>query len=140
MNTRYPFRILSILVAFLGFQILVSAQSFSDASHVSPDASSACATCTPAQNFSNATTSNTTAKSVSAQTINSVPLPTSGLIQLKGIAFDRYSVYDGKGELWIGGPKPADQTIDLHHLPAGVYYLHLSSKDGEIVRKVLKKD
>ncbi len=135
MNTRYLFQCLPILAGLLYCQITVSAQTLSDVSVVLSDA--ACPSCPPAQPFYNATVSNS-AKASSAQPIILSPIQTTGLIQLKGIAFERYRVFDSQGELWIGGPSPADQTIDLAYLPAGVYYLHLSTKDGELVHKILK--
>ncbi|MEO6039400.1 MAG: T9SS type A sorting domain-containing protein [Saprospiraceae bacterium] len=66
-----------------------------------------------------------------------VTLSPNGLVQVQGLAFDRYSVFDELGEMWVAGPGTSTQ-IDLGHLPAGVYYLHLSSKAGEVVSKMLK--
>ena len=75
---------------------------------------------------------------MSNQNISMLPIPSNGLVHVDGIAYDRYSVMDSQGEMWVAGPGTKDRTIDLGHLPIGIYYLHLSSKDGEVVRKVLK--
>ncbi len=75
---------------------------------------------------------------LSGQNAGVLPIPSSGLVHVDEIAYERYSVLDSRGEMWVAGPGTKDRTIDLGHLPTGIYYLHLSSKDGEVVRKVLK--
>ena len=66
-----------------------------------------------------------------------VSLSPNGMVQVEGFNFDRYSVFDGQGEMWLAGPGSSNQ-IDLGYLPTGVYYLHLATKDGEVVSKVLR--
>lgn len=66
-----------------------------------------------------------------------LPITASGLVRLAGISYDRYRILDSQGELWVAGPGTRDQTIDLGHLPTGIYYLHLSTTEGEFVNKVL---
>ncbi len=75
---------------------------------------------------------------MSSQTLSAMPIPSSGLVKVTDMNYERYSVTDSQGEMWVAGPGTKDHTIDLGHLPTGVYYLHLSSKDGESVRTVVK--
>ena len=74
---------------------------------------------------------------ISSSTCSVLPIPASGLVELNGFSYDRYSVLDSQGELWVAGPGTQDRTIDLGHLPDGVYYLHLSTREGEVISKVL---
>lgn len=77
-------------------------------------------------------------KEMSSQTLTALPIPGNGLVKVTDMNYERYSVTDSQGEMWIAGPGTSDHTIDLGHLPSGVYYLHLSSKDGESVRTMVK--
>lgn len=140
MNTRYPFRYLPILAGVLYCHIIVSAQSFSAASGILPTVATACASC-PTQDFYNPPVSlSANTQAAFAQAAAQEPTPTDGVIKVEDLAFKYYRVFDTQGELWIGGPVPNSRTLDLAYLPNGVYYLHLLSKEGEVVRKMMKQN
>ncbi len=128
MNTRYPFQCLLIIAGLLYCQITVLAQT-----------SAGLSSALPTQIIYHATSPSSKAEDVSVPVVKPSPIPADGLIQVAEAAFSYYRVFDTAGELWIGGPVAASRTIDLGHLPNGVYYMYLSNRDGEVVRKVLKR-
>ena len=140
MNTRYSFHCLPILAGILYCHIMVSAQNFSAASGILPTVATACASC-PTQDFYNPPASlSASTKAAFARAAAQEPTPTDGVIEVEDLTFKYYRVFDTQGELWIGGPVPNSRTIDVAYLPAGVYYLHLLSKEGEVVQKMLKQN
>ncbi|MEO6039632.1 MAG: T9SS type A sorting domain-containing protein [Saprospiraceae bacterium] len=66
------------------------------------------------------------------------PVPTSGVLQVTGLIFERFRVFDTQGQLRMERRGSEDQTIDLSALPAAMYYLQMTSKDGQVLRKVTK--
>lgn len=128
MSTRYPFRCLLVMAGLLYCQIIALAQT-----------SAGLTSALPTQTFYNATSTSSKAEAVSVPVVKPSLIPADGLIPVAETAFIYYRVFDAAGELWIGGPVAASRTIDLGHLPQGVYYMYLSNKDGEVVRKVLKR-
>ncbi len=130
MNARILFRLLPTLTGLLYSLTIASAQTPVDLAAALPATQSL---------YTLPDSPSSSVKATSLQTVALVPMQTDGLVKLEGTAFERFRVFNAQGELWIGGPAAPGQTIDLGHLPAGVYYLHLSSGNGEVVRKVLKK-
>lgn len=128
MNTRHPFRCLLVMAGLLYCQITALAQT-----------SARLASALPTQTFYNATSASFKIEAASVPVLKPSLIPADGIIPVTEVAFSYYCVFDTAGELWIGGPVAASRTIDLGHLPTGVYHLYLSDKDGEVVRKVLKK-
>jgi len=128
MNTRYSFRCLLVIAGLLYCQVIALAQT-----------STGLTPALPTQTFYHATNPSSKAEAVSVPVVKPSPIPADGLIQVAEAAFSYYRVFDTAGELWIGGPVAASRTIDLGHLPNGVYHLYLSSKDGAVVRKVLER-
>ena len=128
--TTKAYSLFIILVAMLCFHTFATAQVRRD----TPITSVAALECSftknmPATNLKEMATS---------QMVNATPIPSNGLVKVSDLNYDRYSVTDTQGEMWVAGPGTSDRTIDLGHLPSGVYYLHLTSKDGEVVREMLK--
>jgi len=128
--TTKAYSLFIILVAMLCFHTLAVAQVRRDTPITSVAALECC--------FSKNVPTNSLQEITSAQMRNALPIPTNGLVKVADMNYDRYSVTDTQGEMWVAGPGTSDRTIDLGHLPSGIYYLHLTSKDGEVVREMLK--
>lgn len=128
MFTSSFYRLVTIVVVLLSYQTNSSAQVL----RVTPEGS--------VTNLEDSVVKPTPGYSVqksSSPVERVLPISASGLVKLSGVSYNRYQVLDSQGELWIAGPGTRDQTIDLGHLPTGIYYLHLSTADGELVSKVL---
>lgn len=65
----------------------------------------------------------------------SLSLTTATDFQLGLFALDGKLVYERS----ISATDQWTQTLDLEHLPAGVYYLKLATQDGAVMRKVVKQ-
>jgi hypothetical protein len=66
------------------------------------------------------------------------PNPTSGLIEIRGIDDGLVCLYDMHGKVLI---KPAGLPVrlDISHLPQGVYFLKVSSKESSLVKQIIKQ-
>lgn len=75
-------------------------------------------------------------------TIEVYPSPFHDVILLKNtplLPFG-FKVYDLKGTLLSSGCLPAgENSIDLHGLPAGFYFLELTGAETTVIKKIIKK-
>lgn len=77
---------------------------------------------------------------VLAEQVRLHPNPSSGTLMVSGTApFSRAEVYSTTGHLVHSCPAGYNQlTLNLHHLPAGVYTLRLCGQQGCITRRFVK--
>ena len=66
------------------------------------------------------------------------PNPTTGILTIKTEGLNQYQIVDPSGRVVIR-PTELKSTIDVSHLPVGVYYIHLQGKEGNTVEKLIKK-
>nr|WP_314839697.1 T9SS type A sorting domain-containing protein [uncultured Flavobacterium sp.] len=69
------------------------------------------------------------------------PNPTSGALFFDNVAIDKIRVYDALGKL-MNVPFTStgnSSTANLEQLPAGIYYIYLTSNDATTVKKVMVK-
>lgn len=70
---------------------------------------------------------------------NSVyPNPTTGILNVKTEGLNQYQIIDNLGRVIISSAE-LKSTIDVSHLPAGVYYIHLKGNRENVVEKFIKK-
>ncbi len=71
------------------------------------------------------------------------PNPATGSITIKGAPINTQSVWVldvlGKSVIEISHPNSSDFTLDLSKLPAGIYFVRLSSAGSVITRKIVKE-
>lgn len=75
-----------------------------------------------------------------AESVSLHPNPTSGLLQIDGVlSFSSVEVYNATGHLVHSRAVGQHRiTLNLHHLPAGVYTLRLSGRHATITRRFVK--
>ena len=75
-----------------------------------------------------------------AEQVRLQPNPSSGTLMVSGTApFNRAEVYSTTGQLVHSCPAGYNQlTLNLNHLPAGVYTLRLSGRQATITRRFVK--
>lgn len=79
--------------------------------------------------------------SSSISNINSSPFqlfpnPTTGMINLPSIDFKKINLYNSSGQRL---PIEISSTLDISHLPSGIYYLKFQTADNIFLKKVVKK-
>ena len=59
----------------------------------------------------------------------------------RGSLIENVEVFDiyGRALLSIISLMSSETTVDISHLPAGVYFIKICTEAGEVVRKVLKE-
>ena len=78
---------------------------------------------------------------IAFEKLSMFPNPTSGALFFDNVAIDKIRVYDALGKLMnvpftsVGN----SSTANLEHLPAGIYYIYLTSNDATTVKKVMVK-
>ncbi|MEN0002947.1 MAG: T9SS type A sorting domain-containing protein [Bacteroidota bacterium] len=66
------------------------------------------------------------------------PNPTSRILKVEG-GYDHYTIFDSTGKV-VGFSTQASDLLELHHLPAGTYFLQLEIDEQLSVIKILKED
>jgi N-acetylneuraminic acid mutarotase len=68
------------------------------------------------------------------------PNPVTNKLVVKGSALKpkAFSMYSSTSILVMSGDFDSESTLDVGHLTAGVYFLTITTEEGEIVKKVLK--
>ncbi|MFZ4929277.1 T9SS type A sorting domain-containing protein [Chryseobacterium sp. Mn2064] len=66
------------------------------------------------------------------------PNPTTGILTIKAEGQNQYQILDRSGRTVVRSTE-LTPTIDVSHLPVGVYYIHLQGKEGNSVEKFIKK-
>ena len=90
-------------------------------------------------NFSIEETLVTSLPEILTTKIQLYPNPTEDAIQVIGISQDlTYKIFDSNGRQALEG-KTHNNLISLSKLPKGVYLIHLSTEDGRVVKRVVKK-
>lgn len=80
--------------------------------------------------------------SESLPSINIYPNPTSSKFLIEGIVMEQINIYDqqGKGLLTEQySEKSNSVTISLDNFSKGIYFLHIKTMDGFVIKKVIKK-
>jgi len=77
-----------------------------------------------------------------ATTVNIYPNPTDGKLQVTsyGLQVTDIEIFDvfGRNVLRLTSPIPHPISIDISHLSNGVYFIKIVTKQGEVVKKVVK--
>lgn len=63
------------------------------------------------------------------------PVPARDEIEVRGLAFDRFEVYDQSGRLLRQGASEGETKIRLGEIPPGIYYLRLWSGEAVVMKK-----
>ena len=67
------------------------------------------------------------------------PNPTTGILYFKGEPLTHIRIFDQQGRLVFQGREwQYSRTIDVSHLPRGVYFLYARSQKREVIKKILK--
>ncbi len=67
------------------------------------------------------------------------PVPASEFLYIEGFAFEKFTMYDVYGQMRLSGiTNSATAPIDVRALEHGIYLLHLHSKSGDRVVKIVK--
>jgi hypothetical protein len=80
--------------------------------------------------------------SESLPSIHIYPNPTSSKFLIEGIVMEQINIYDqqGKGLLTEQySEKSNSVTISLDNFSKGIYFLHIKTMDGFVIKKVIKK-
>jgi hypothetical protein len=69
------------------------------------------------------------------------PNPTTGILKIESLELriESVVVYDVFGKIQKMESLKTESTIDISHLPAGAYFVKISTEAGEVTRKVLKE-
>jgi hypothetical protein len=69
------------------------------------------------------------------------PNPTAGELRIESgeLKIENVAIYDISGKIQKTENWETKNTIDISYLPAGVYFLRITTEQGEVVRKVLKE-
>lgn len=66
------------------------------------------------------------------------PNPTTGMLNVKTEGLNLYQILDSSGKVVIKSAE-LKSTIDVSHLPVGVYYIHIKGNEEIFVEKFIKK-
>ncbi|MDW9378640.1 T9SS type A sorting domain-containing protein [Chryseobacterium sp. JV558] len=66
------------------------------------------------------------------------PNPTTGILNVKTEGFNQYQIVDNLGRVVIRSTE-LKSTIDVSHLPVGIYYIYLKGNKENFVEKFIKK-
>ena len=74
-------------------------------------------------------------------TLKIYPNPTTGMLRIEnsGLKIESVAIYDVFGKIQKIENLKMENTIDISHLSAGVYFVKIRTEAGEIVRKVVKE-
>jgi len=68
------------------------------------------------------------------------PNPMAGFLRIESeLRIESVVIYDISGKTQKVESRKSENTIDISHLPAGVYFVRLSTEAGEVTKKVLKE-
>ena len=69
------------------------------------------------------------------------PNPTAGKLKVESgeLRVENFIIYDVLGKIQKIENWKKENTIDISHLPAGIYFVKISTETGEVMRKVVKE-
>ena len=69
------------------------------------------------------------------------PNPTTGILKIEnsGLRIENVTIYDVFGKIQRIENWKMENTIDISHLSAGIYFVKISTEAGEVTKKVLKE-
>ena len=89
----------------------------------------------------NATTLNVGIEDYDAAVVTVFPNPTTGMVQISSSKFQVSSVdvYDVYGKLLKAEVLMDNNTVDMRGCAAGVYFLRVSTENGVVTKRIVKK-
>ena len=72
--------------------------------------------------------------------VQAYPNPTDGLIHFRGLTDQTkvYTIFNIYGKT-VGCIRSTNNTLDISHLPLGIYFIEIASQNQRIIQKVMKK-
>jgi len=80
-------------------------------------------------------------ETIESKVVKIYPNPTSGELKIEGgeLKIEDIAIYDVFGKIQKVETRKLENTIDLSHLPAGLYFVRITTEAGEVIKKVVKQ-
>jgi len=80
-------------------------------------------------------------ENIEVATVTIYPNPTTGELKIEcgELIIENVVIYDVVGKIQKAANGKTESAIDISHFPVGIYFVKISTKTGEIVKKVVKE-